>query len=440
MNAARIRIIACALALVAGIVVAVPAPASAASEDFNILAGNGKTGEIDLLAIGPYRSRVDVFEQVGSTRVPLRSALLSTGAMAKGKLFGYATFTGIAKWRCDRRERTFTATATLGGVFQTEPSSVKTPSCSKRFKLSAPTRAKPGRKVKIAVEDTFKLGDMKPRLCVTPPKAAKTKRKPRPKKPKTTCRTLNIRPAKLRGEKTIRVKAKGTWKIQVRTAYQRTTSTVAVGVKRKRPKTGVPVLLVGDSLMSQLVTPIADRLERKADVTTLLRGGGRLTEPGFDWFKAGAAEVARIKPRAAVVLIGGGDGFPIKSGNTTITCCGPAWTAAYRPFVIKMMQSLSRNGATAVAWVLNPAAEAAEQRDVQKAINDAAIQAAPFVNNVVIVDLNMAVSPGFQYAEYKTIGGRTYKIRAADGIHFTVFGAAVAGNFVADSISPLLNR
>ena len=57
-----------------------------------------------------------------------------------------------------------------------------------------------------------------------------------------------------------------------------------------------------------------------------------------------------------------------------------------------------------------------------------------------LVDLNTAVSPGFVYSEYKTIGGKTYKIRAADGIHFTVFGAALAGNFVADSITPLLKK
>ena len=109
MNTARLRHLACAIVVVACGVAATPA--SAANTDFNILAGDGKTGEIDLLAIGPYLSRVDVFEQVGAQRVPLRSALLTDGVMLRGKLFGHITWNGIARWRCDRRTRTFGATA-----------------------------------------------------------------------------------------------------------------------------------------------------------------------------------------------------------------------------------------------------------------------------------------------------------------------------------------
>jgi hypothetical protein len=437
MNTARLRHFACAAALVACGVAA--APASAANTDFNILAGDGKTGEIDLLAIGPYLSRVDVFEQVGAQRQPLRSTLLTNGVMLGGKLFGNYTWTGIARWRCDRRTRTFVATATtVVQTFTAEATDVKSPSCSKRFKLAAPIRAKPGRRIKVTVEDTFKLGDMKPRICVTPPKQPRTKKNRRPRKPKTTCRTLGINARKLIAAKQIRVKTKGTWKIQVRTAFQRTTQTVAVGVKRKRPKTGLPVLLVGDSMMSQLVTPIADRLERKADVDSLLRGGGRLTETGYDWVGEARRRAAALKPRVAVVLIGAGDGFPIRSGNATVQCCDEPWIQAYTPYVVRMMQALGRGGKTKVVWGLSPAASTVEQRRVQLAVNTAGVRARAIAGATGLVDLNTVLSPGFVYAEFKTVNGRSYKIRSADGIHFTLYGAALAGNFIADSITPLL--
>ena len=257
-------------------------------------------------------------------------------------------------------------------------------------------------------------------------------------KPKTICRVVGISAHKLVATKQIRVNTKGTWKVQIRTGYQRTTQNIAVGVKRKRPKTGVPVLLVGDSMMSQLVTPIADRLERKADVDTLLRGGGRLTETGFDWFGAARARVNKLKPRAVAVLIGGGDGFPIKSGGTTIPCCDEPWVQAYTTYVVRMMQALSRGGRTPIFWILNPAAETADQRRVQAAINDAGVRGTRAVPVTSTLDLNTVVSPGFVYSEYKTVNGRSYKIRSADGIHFTLYGAALAGNFVADAIAPVL--
>jgi hypothetical protein len=290
------------------------------------------------------------------------------------------------------------------------------------------------------VSDSFGLGDARPKLCVIAPKPPRSTTNPHPKKPKTVCRVQPIRPGVLSTRKKIQVKTKGTWIFELRGQGQRSRQTVAVGVKRKRPKTGLPVLLLGDSLMSQLITPIADRLEGKADVDALVRGGGRLTETEFDWYGQARTRLERLKPRVAVMLIGGGDGFPIKSGGQTIECCSEAWVTAYEPYVLKMMKVLSRNGRTAVAWGLQPAAESGAQREVQAAVNRAAELVYRQVPVTGLIDLNTVVSPGFQYQEYKTVGGRSYKIRASDGIHFTVFGAAIAGNFIADSIAPLLRH
>ena len=309
MTKKQTRRLTCLVALIACCFAA--APAHAANTDFNILAGGDRTGQIDLLAIGPYLSRLDVFEVVGSSRIPLRTATLNSAGdpfLLRDKVFGHAQINGLAQWRCDRRERTFIATATnaLNETLTSETTGVKTPSCAKRFKVTMPTRAKPGARVTATVTDSFGLGDTKPKLCIIAPKPPKTKKRPRPRKPKTVCRTQGIRPGALTARKRIRVKTRGTWTFELRSQGQKSRTTIAVGVKRKRPKTGVPVLLLGDSLMSQLVTPIADRLEGKADVDSLVRGGGRLTSPnsiGTERLGSGSSASSRASPRRSSAAV-----------------------------------------------------------------------------------------------------------------------------------------
>jgi hypothetical protein len=205
-----------------------------------------------------------------------------------------------------------------------------------------------------------------------------------------------------------------------------------------RPTAGEKsVLLVGDSMMAQLVDPISDDLGPQVVTDTLLEGGGRLTDPVFDWYRAARRRIASLKPAAAVILIGGGDGFPLRVGAGTVACCSDAWINAYARRVVAMMRTLRRGGRTRVAWVLYPATAQAASREILAAVNSAIRRAAPRVRKVRVADLNPLISPGFVFREYGTFNGRTVKLRAADGMHFTLPGARIAAAHIVRTLGRL---
>jgi hypothetical protein len=71
-----------------------------------------------------------------------------------------------APWRCDLRDRVFTARSAGG---RTATARLRTPSCAKRLRLTAPRRARTGREVRLALVDRWRLGGFRTRLCVIPP-------------------------------------------------------------------------------------------------------------------------------------------------------------------------------------------------------------------------------------------------------------------------------
>src|SRR5215217_1463982 len=70
---------------------------------------------------------------------------------------GSAALPHAAQWRCDRRVRRFVATAADGRTVTAE---ARTPSCRDRLDVEAPDRARPGRTVRIAVRDRWRLGNV----------------------------------------------------------------------------------------------------------------------------------------------------------------------------------------------------------------------------------------------------------------------------------------
>jgi lysophospholipase L1-like esterase len=420
------RTAARALGVAAALLLAVAAPAVAQDgEELSILAGNSQgSSTIDVLIFGPPSSVVDIAELVDGVRVPVISVATSPGTPDLGTV----AVPMMVTWRCDRRSRDFVATATGSGGRQLEDwSGVRTPSCDRRFKLGAPAKARPGSTAALKVTDSWRLGDIKPKLCVAAPKAA------------YRCRIVGLREGRSKVTVKQRFGRKGVWKVQLRGPTKRITNSIAVGVKIKQRVVPNPgVLLLGDSLMSNLVTPITDRLGTRVNVFENLVGGSGLTDATYNWVNAAKRQLKLHKPKAAAMLIGGGDGFPLTTADgTKVNCCGDDWSTAYSVKVARMMTVLRNGGKTKVVWILNPAMKRAGHQSVIAAINRAARIAQPGVAGVKIVDLGQALTPGGFYAESIDFGGKSVRVRQKDGVHMTVAGADIASRPVVAALKPL---
>jgi hypothetical protein len=190
--------------------------------------------------------------------------------------------------------------------------------------------------------------------------------------------------------------------------------------------------------MSNLVTPITDRLGTRVNVFENLVGGSGLTDATYNWVNAAKRQLKLHKPKAAAMLIGGGDGFPLTTADgTKVNCCGDDWSTAYSVKVARMMTVLRNGGKTKVVWILNPAMKRAGHQSVIAAINRAARIAQPGVAGVKIVDLGQALTPGGFYAESIDFGGKSVRVRQKDGVHMTVAGADIASRPVVAALKPL---
>jgi hypothetical protein len=234
----------------------------------------------------------------------------------------------------------------------------------------------------------------------------------------------------------------GRWRIELRAPAQRLTATIGVGVRAapRRFSSGVPlVLFAGDSLMQQLSVPVVEGLEGLARTRVVIRGGSGLLDPNFDWFAVARRQAARLRPDVTVVLLGGGDGFPMTTpAGETIHCCGPPWIDGYAQHVANLMRTYARGGAGRVAWILTPAPRSEDLRVILAAVNDGIRRASLALPDVRLVSLDHVFTPGFVYRDVILRGGRRVRVRSQDGFHFSVAGLAIAAREVLRTVRPLL--
>ena len=138
---------------------------------------------------------VSIGEQVGNAVVPVANVPLS-GANADRPQ--------AVRWRCDRRTRSFVASApgTLrrarGGFGADHDHFV--PAAPERRAYLRRTRA--GRRVAVRLRDRFGVGELPVSLCTTPPAARRR------------CRTVKIEPGKKAATARLRVVRPGRWRVR----------------------------------------------------------------------------------------------------------------------------------------------------------------------------------------------------------------------------------
>ena len=390
-----------------------PGAASAQAPIGNLVANLTIPGTIGLVSYAPSGSSAAYSERVGSRIVPLGTRAIVAPNRGTG-LFDATT------WRCDRLVRRFEVNTTLpDGTHDVDRVSVRTPSCRNRLEVSAPTRTRPGRKVRVTVVDNFRIGGYRARVCAAGPRG------------RFGCRTIPLRPGQIRASATFVPRRRGWWRLRVKAAGFRASRQLAVGraPARRRVDRPLPRLLTtGDSTIQGVDGYLADLLARRATAVTQVLAGSGISKPFGDhsWIKSSRIQSSTFKPRLTVVSIGANDAFPMDPpGMADVECCGPRWIAEYRRRARIMMRTWTRFGGH-LLWMTLPTPR--DPRRVQgfAAVNTAVSRAAQGLPRVRLVRIDTVFTPTGSYSPTLRVRGRDELVRGRDGIHLSARGTEIA--------------
>lgn len=370
-----------------------------------------RIGVISLHFFGAANVPVTFYEIVDGKRVPL-----GRGTSPSGETI----LRDAVTWRCDRLVRRFEATAPLPGKLAYGAYSVRTSSCATRLALNVPRRLAAGAVGRVSVIDRWGNGNVRPQVCVTPPRGERT------------CDTVRLRRAASVATHRFRARATGRWRVELRFRGHRVRRTVAVGEGVGATAPPPTVLTTGDSTMQGIDTFLADELGAGATVHSDIRQGTGIAKPLGPWATLARTQTRRLRQAATVVSIGIVDRFPMTLANgARVECCGPGWIDEYARRARAMMRTYSREGRGRVIWLTLPIPKG--PRDLADAVNLAVLRAARGLDDVTVPRMDQVFTPtGFR--ETMPYRGRTVDVREEDGIHLNITGQVIAARIVAAAL------
>lgn len=200
------------------------------------------------------------------------------------------------------------------------------------------------------------------------------------------------------------------------------------------------LLVTGDSLSTPLDLELGQHLA--PDGVEVIRdphlATGISRDDLVDWAQLSATQVAEHQPQAVVIFIGANEGLPMPGpGGEEVSCCGPAWAAAWANRARQMMENYRQGGAAKVYWLMVPTARDPDRKPIVDAVNAAVVAAAaPWRSQVRVVDLAAIFTPGNRFRDAMEIDGGETIVREPDGIHLNEAGASRA----ADAVEAALDR
>jgi len=201
------------------------------------------------------------------------------------------------------------------------------------------------------------------------------------------------------------------------------------------------IMVIGDSQAQGLAAGLhrAARSLAWAHVLNDAKAGTGLIAPEtFDWPATLPGLITSAHPDVAVLMFGGNDRLPIKTGNgTTVAFRTDKWLAIYRPRAAALVHTLKAAGVK-IIWVSNPIARDETYRNDMQYIN-AIFADVTNAEGGTYLDIWLTISDGAgNYAGYgKTLAGATARLRLDDGIHCTQAGYDILAARVMQSIGDL---
>lgn len=371
-----------------------------------------QAGVISLHFFGAPDRPVTFYERVGDSLVKL-----GTRTSAGDETI----MRDAVSWRCKRLVRRFAATASLAdGRVAVGQYSVRTPSCARRLELSVPRRLAPGAVGRVSVIDRWGNGGVTPKLCLTPPRGART------------CDRVRLRRAVSVASHRFRARSTGRWRVELRFRGQRVRRSIAVGAGIGATAPPPTVLATGDSTMQGIDSFLADELGDGAKLVSDIRPGTGIAKPLGPWGALARTHVRRYRQAATVVSLGIVDRFPLAAPDgARIECCGAAWIAEYTRRLRAMMRTYRREGRGRVLWLTLPLPKG--PRELADAVNLAVLRAAAGLDDVEVLRMDQFFTPeGFR--ETMPYRGRIVDVREADGIHLNITGQVIAARLVAAAL------
>jgi lysophospholipase L1-like esterase len=205
----------------------------------------------------------------------------------------------------------------------------------------------------------------------------------------------------------------------------------ALGARPPAPRALRTVLVTGDSLVQPLDAGVARAFSKAGGGVRVVRdariGTGISQSDLVDWGRLSVSQVRKQRPDAVVMFMGANEGFAMRAGAQTVTCCGPAWAAEYANRVRQVMSTYRQRGAARVYWLNLPMPRDGARQKIARAVNAAiAVAAEPYRAQVRVLDMAALFTPAGRYRDAMDVAGQRRIVREADGIHLNGQGADVA--------------
>ena len=211
------------------------------------------------------------------------------------------------------------------------------------------------------------------------------------------------------------------------------------------PQGSTPVLMVGDSMM-RILGANMEKEFRLADIQPAVAfsslGSGLVRPSVFNWFTRLDELLAENHPKTVFVALGTNDKQALETEDGIIINYGePAWEAAYRQCIARVMDQLLAADVDLVVWFLLPPMKEAAVQEHAQLVNRIATELAnedSRKDKFFLYDMASVFSrrPNV-YSQYMmSPTGEAIMVRDPDGVHLTVGGAKAVAKACVKNFYP----